>query len=104
VSLETLEKQMAVIEHRVNELDADRHRIRDRLHNLESDRGTLKLVVEQMGNLVHNMEAVAQRTAEKTVAAMLEQRAAGSRSWREHFLQWAQFAVAVIVTYFALRH
>lgn len=94
---------MAVLEYRVDELTEEQKRLRDRVHGWEGDRGTLKLVVEQMGNLVKNMEAVAQRTAEKTVAAMLEQRAASSRSWREHLIRWAELGLALLGAYFLFR-
>lgn len=99
-----MEKRMAVIEYRVDELTAEQARTRDRLHELESDRSTLRLVVQQMADLVKNMEAVAQRAAERTVATMLEQRAADQRTWREHLIHWAQLGLAIGATYLALHH
>jgi hypothetical protein len=98
-----LEKKMAVIEYRVDELSGEQKRIRDRIHSLEADRGTLKLIVEQMGLLVSNMEQIAQRAAEQTVRAMLEQRAAGARTWRDEIIRFVQLGIALAGLYLISR-
>lgn len=98
-----MEKKMAVIEYRMNEVGSEQHRTRDRLHSLENDRSALRLAIEQMNNLVKNFEPIAQRVAEKTVAAMLEQRAASGRSWRDEAVRFVQLAVALIGIYLVTR-
>jgi hypothetical protein len=100
---EELEKKMAVLEYRVNELTEESDNHRQRLHTLENDRALVRLVVQQMEKLVGNMEAIAERVAEKTVARMLEARSIAARSWREHTLQFAQLAIALVGAYFVFR-
>jgi hypothetical protein len=108
--MEELEKKVAVLEYRVEEMDTEMGRTRDRLHRLESDRGTLKLVVEQIANLskqvgtlVNSIEAIAERAAEKTVQVMFEQRAAAARGWREELIRFVQLGVGLAGLYLIFR-
>jgi len=94
---------MAVIEYRVGELKDENERTRVRLHKLESDRATLRMVVEQMKTLVENMEEIAERVAQKTVTAMLEQNAIRARTWRGEMLRFVELGIALIGAYFLFR-
>lgn len=66
---------MAVIENRVGSLEREHDRTRERLHDLESDRATLRILVQQVADLAKNANRVANAAAERAVDQLLERRA-----------------------------
>lgn len=69
-----LQSRVAVLETRVSGLEQEEQRTRGRLHDLESDRATLRLLVAQMKELAHQVENVATRAAERALASSFAER------------------------------
>lgn len=70
-----LGERVAAAEEQLDVLDREMLRVRSRLHELESDRVTIRLLMDQVKSLgervsqvAGSIEAVAQRAAEKTIA------------------------------------
>lgn len=70
-----------MLEATIADLDREMLRVRGRIHELESDRATIRLLLEQaktfaeqLRELAANMESVAKRAATETVQAMVERR------------------------------
>jgi chromosome segregation ATPase len=64
--------RMAVAEQRLDILQDESQRTRERLHSLESDRATIRLLTRQVSDLVENCEKLADRAAATAVDAALE--------------------------------
>lgn len=62
-----LEPRVAVLESEVSELKNEQLRTRARLHDLESDRATLRLLVQETKEMGRNVEKIAARAAERAV-------------------------------------
>lgn len=75
------EERVAVLETTISDLDREVMRVRTRLHDLESDRATLRLLLEQtktfaqqLKDMADNAETLAKRAAQEAVTALLEHR------------------------------
>lgn len=74
-------ERIAWVEEHVNQLDLEMVRVRGRLHELENDRATIRLMAEQIRQLsdrvteiTHSIPEVARRAAEETIAIVLADR------------------------------
>lgn len=88
-----LEVRMAVAEERLDNVEEEQLRQRLRIHDLESDRATLRLVVKQMEELAANVATVARQAALEAVELAMEHKdELGNRRWALR-LQWAAIGV-----------
>jgi hypothetical protein len=79
----TQESRITSLEVRVSNVEAQTERTRRRLHDLENDRASVRLLATTVQKLVDGVEEMARKTAEATISAWWEQRRARSReSWR----------------------
>jgi chromosome segregation ATPase len=80
-----LESQVAVNTEQLRHLANELGRTRERLHELESDRATLRLVVQQVRELTEQMPNLARRAAREAVDEFLRRRHADTLSnWRTY--------------------
>lgn len=99
--------RMAVAEEKIDDLEQEAARTRQRLHDLESDRATLKLLMRQVTDMGANVETIARRAALEALNLGMEHRdELGHRRWTLR-LQWVAAGVgigglvAAIVAHFA---
>jgi DNA repair ATPase RecN len=76
---------------RIEEVYEERQRTRKRLHELESDRAALRMLAQQVGEIVKNAEEVAIRAAEKA----LERNRNSARGLSGLRAQWVSALIAV---------
>lgn len=69
-----LRERLAVLETQLVILTSEVERMRVRLHELESDRATLKIVVEQMQRMNDQMEKIVDEAARRAVDLAIEAR------------------------------
>jgi hypothetical protein len=80
-----LESQVAVHGEQIRTLASELGAARTRLHELESDRATLRLVVRQVRELTEQMPNLARRAAREAVDEYLRRRHADTLSnWRTY--------------------
>lgn len=90
-----LEARVAVVENRVDNIEQETMHTRTRLHDLESDRSTLRLLSRQMGEIVSQTETVAQRAAERAVELARKRNLTAHRAERTQRVQLIGLYVAV---------
>lgn len=82
---ESLESRVAVNTDNIRVLNIELDRARERIHDLESDRATLRLVVQQVRELTEQMPTLARRAAREAVDEFLRRRHADTLSnWRTY--------------------
>jgi hypothetical protein len=92
----TQDSRITSLEVRVSNVEAQTERTRRRLHELENDRASVRLLAGTVQKLVDGVEEMARRTAEATIAAWWDQRMAKQReSWRVR-LTWLTSGAAVV--------
>jgi hypothetical protein len=80
-----LRETVAVNTEQIRSLRGESDRMRERLHELESDRATLRLVVTQVRELSEQMPNLARRAAREAVDEYLRRRHADTLSnWRTY--------------------
>lgn len=90
-----LEVQVAVHEERIAQLEEEQLRHRQRLHDLEGDRATLKLVAQQLEQLAAAVEKTAKQAALEAIdLAMKGRDELGRRRWLLR-MQWIGMGAAV---------
>lgn len=90
--------RMAVAEQRLNLLQDESQRTRDRLHSLESDRATIRHLTRQVAELVANCEKLADRAAAQAVDAALDlyeqRKATDRRTGLDLRAKWTSIGIA----------
>ena len=85
VASEDIHSRVAVNTEQIRSLRGESDRMRERLHELESDRATLRLVVQQVRELTEQMPNLARRAAREAVDEYLRRRHADTLSnWRTY--------------------
>lgn len=80
-----LRETVAVAIDNISDLRREQDRIRERIHELESDRATLRLVVQQVRELTEQMPNLARRAAREAVDEYLRRRHSDTLSnWRTY--------------------
>lgn len=89
-----LDVRTAVIESRLLDLDREVSRQRGRLHALESDRATIRLLGDQMKELHESIGTIARRAAVEAIDLAMENRdELGRKRWNLR-IQWISVGVA----------
>lgn len=91
----SLATAVAVHESRIGTLEQEQARARQRLHDFEGDRATLRLLTTRVADLASGVERIAEAAATRAVEIAFEHRdkLAGERSGRR--LQYAAVGAAV---------
>lgn len=90
-----LEVQVAVHEERLDQLEQEQLRHRQRLHDLEGDRATIRLISRQLDQLAGAVETNAKRAALEAIdLAMKGRDEIGRRRWNLR-AQWIGTGAAV---------
>lgn len=97
--------RVAVVEQRVDLLHEEGRRTRERLHSLESDRATIKLLTRQVSELIVSCEKIAERAADsavdKALEAYEERQKADRRSGLDLRAKWTSIGIATCGLAFA---
>lgn len=90
-----LEVSVAVHEERLDQIEEEQLRHRQRIHDLESDRATLRLLSRQVSDLVTAVERTAKQAALEAIDMAMQSRdELGRRRWGLR-LQWLATGAAV---------
>src|SRR6185369_15162109 len=90
----TIGERVAVVEEKVEDLELESLRMRQRLHDVESDRAALRLLVRQVTELTDRVDAIARRAAIEAVNLAMEHRnELGHRRWGLR-IQWMGIGIA----------
>lgn len=90
-----IEVTVAVHEERLDQLEQEQLRHRQRLHGLEADRATIRLVSKQLSQLSASVETSAKRAALEAIdLAMKGRDELGRRRWTLR-LQWVAIGATV---------
>lgn len=65
---------MAVVEQQLHDLDREVFRTRERLHDLEGDRASLKILLQEVERLNRTLPQIAEDAAQRAVGLALEHR------------------------------
>lgn len=97
----SIEERVAVLETTITDLDREVLRVRGRVHDLESDRATIRLLLEQakafaqqLHDLAEHAEELSKRSAHEAVTALLERRADVTRVRWSIRAQWVGTGIA----------
>ena len=86
--------RVAVAEERLDTLEEEQLRQRDRLHALENDRATIRLLAEQITQLSQGIERIAKRAAQDAIDMAMDHRdEIGRRRWGLR-IQWVAAGIA----------
>lgn len=91
-----LDHRFTSFEVRLSNVEAQTERTRRRLHDLENDRASVRLLASTVQKLVDGVEEMARRTAEATISAWWEQRTARQRESWKFRLAWLTSGAAVV--------
>lgn len=90
-----IEVRIAVAEERLDTIEEEQLRHRQRLHELEGDRATMKLLGERLEQLSRSVERSAKQAAQEAIDLAFDHKDdLGRRRWGLR-LQWLMFGVAV---------
>src|SRR5207302_5480072 len=105
VGSEDIHSRVAVNSEQIRHLANELGRTRERLHELESDRATLRVVVTQVRELTEQMPNLARRAAREAVDEMLRRRHADTLgNWRTYAaLLSAGVALGALIVALVLR-
>jgi hypothetical protein len=97
-----LEVRVALHGERIDGLEEEQLRTRDRLHNLESDRIALRLIAQRVDDMAESNKVTAQQVVSvsndvKTLV-LAEARRAGERDERTSWLSSRRFVVTSLLT------
>jgi hypothetical protein len=93
VSDRPLEVRIAVAENRLDNIEEEQLRHRMRLHDLEADRATLRLIVGQLEKLATEVPKVAKQAALEAIDLAMDHRdELGNRRWTLR-VQWLALGV-----------
>lgn len=65
---------MAVVESRLRTVETEQQRARERLHELETDRATIRLLAKRVDDLADSVNQIAESAAERAVSKMVAAR------------------------------
>lgn len=89
-----LEVTVAVHEERLDQIEQEQLRHRQRIHDLEGDRATLRLMAKQIEQLASGLEKTARQAALEAIEMALQSKdEIGHRRWGLR-LQWAAVGIA----------
>lgn len=85
---------MAVVEDRVRTLSQEATHTRRRLHDIESDRATIRLLAARIRELANDCEKLADRAAEAAVRKILQERENDDRERSSLRANWVSVTIA----------